>query len=83
MKNSRENMDEFQKIISALLRGKKLRTPFVIDIDESDYRNALSEKLDEYVRRLKNINTSGPINQWIKTNIDQIKSLNSDLLKSL
>lgn len=76
-------MEEFQKIISALLRGKTLRTPFVVSDDDGSYYASLQSKLDEYVRRLDSLKTQGPITDWIKNHITFFKSANALLLGSI
>jgi len=76
-------MDEYQKIISSLLRGKALRTPFVISDEEDNYFESLQEKLKEYRRRLNSLKTDGPISDWVRCNIDAFDSINSLLLRAL
>ena len=76
-------MDEFQKVLGALLRGKALKAPFIIGVGENNYREALENKLNEYVRRLNNLNTSGPLNHWVDSNVHNIEELNATILEAL
>ena len=76
-------MKEFQKIISTLLKGKTLRTPFVISDEEDSYFDSLQYKLEEYIRRLEKLKTRGPITEWIKNNIISLKNVNTLLLGAL
>ncbi|WP_167631001.1 hypothetical protein [Mariprofundus ferrooxydans] len=75
-------MDDFQSILTALLRGKLLKAPFIADKGES-YREAVEKRLNDYVRRIEELKTEGPITNWLKSNVEEIKLTNQILIKAL
>lgn len=76
-------MEEFKKILNHFLRGNKFKYPFVASSPKRPYRVCLEELLNEYLRKIKALNTSGEITNWLKANTAQISFINSSLLSSL
>lgn len=75
-------MDEFQKILSSLLRGKSFKQPFIAT-DKDTYRDVLKEKLDIYVEKIDKLKTTGPLTSWLHSNSSNIKDTNTRLIKVL
>lgn len=76
-------MNEFQRILSHLLRVKTLKTPFVAQSPNLAYKESLAQKLDEYIKRIKSLKTQGELTEWLQTQVQSLEKTNQKLLRSV
>ena len=76
-------MEEFKKIISHFSRGNKFKYPFVASSPKRPYRTCLKDLLDEYLRKIETLKSSGETTNWLKNNKEQISTINNLLISAL
>ena len=75
-------MNDFQKILSKLLQGKKLKQPFTYDPRNESYRDDLAVRFESYVDRISKLTgDSGEVSLYLQDNKEDIQELCSNILK--
>lgn len=77
-------MDEFQIILTKLLRGKRLRQPFIYDPSTGSFRDDLKVRLDNYMERINKFRPSnGDLECQICNHKDELQKICDLIIQSL
>ncbi len=74
-------MNEFEKILSKILRKKSLKLPY--KSDDRGYFEDLKERLNDYVGQIEKTSDTGPIGKKLVRKLGTIRKTNADLIEAL
>ncbi|MBI6189386.1 hypothetical protein JEP98_09460 [Providencia rettgeri] len=77
-------MSDFQKVLSLLLKGSRLKQPFLYDGSKVNFKDDLQERFSNYLKRINKMSVNeGPIESYLFSKKDELNELIQNLMYSL
>ncbi|WHP63846.1 hypothetical protein [Vibrio harveyi] len=76
-------MSDFQKVLNKLLQGHRLKQPFVYDSYNSNYREDLKDRLDNFQKRVNKLQDDGVVESYLYTRRAELQEVSNHIIESL
>lgn len=76
-------VSDFQKVLNKLLQGHRLKQPFIYNPSQTNYRDDLRDRFDNYLDRIRKFQGSGPTEGYLRNEISSLEHVCYKIIESL
>jgi hypothetical protein len=76
-------MSDFQTVLTKLLKGKKLKQPFDYNSSETNYRDDLKERFNNFFMRLDKFKSDEPIESYLRNHKVELRKVTDLILEAI
>lgn len=76
-------MSDFQTVLNKLLKGHRLKQPFLYESHKTNYRADLKDRLENFHKRVNSLKDTGTVESYLYTRREELESVSEHIIKSL